>query len=109
TPLLLGDEVIGLMGVYNYEREHVFDETHVRQLTTLAAYIAVKIRNAELLEQAQQRADELGFLFQVTRTAVSSTDMREALGAVGDTLLRELAPVVAVSFFLADEVGALSA
>ncbi len=109
TPLLLGDEVIGLMGVYNYEREHVFDETHVRQLTTLAAYIAVKIRNAELLEQAQQRADELGFLFQVTRTAVSSTDMREALGAVADTLLRELAPAEAVTFFLADEVGALSA
>src|SRR5690606_39995927 len=51
VPLPLGDEIIGVLSLYSVDRERAFDEGHVRQMTTLAAYIAVKIRNAELMEQ----------------------------------------------------------
>jgi signal transduction histidine kinase/CheY-like chemotaxis protein/HAMP domain-containing protein len=102
APLALGDEVIGVIGLQDTEREFAYDEAHVRQLTTLAAYIAVKLRNAELLDEAQRRADELGFLFDVTRTAVASTDLDEALAGVGDVLLDELRQAEAVTFYLAD-------
>src|SRR5690606_15759406 len=70
-----------------------------------AAYIAVKIRNAELLEQAERRAEELGFLFDITRTAVSTTDLREALTGVAEVMLREVRGSEAVTFFLAGEDG----
>ena len=105
VPMLLGDEVIGVISIQDAEREHAYDEAHVRQLTTLATYIAVKIRNAELLEEAQRRAAELGFLFDVTRAAVATTDLHEALTNVADILLREIEGAEAAVFYLASADG----
>lgn len=100
APLLLGDEVVGVISIQDVDREHAYGEAHVRQLTTLAAYLAVKIRNAQLLEEAQRRADELGFLFDVTRAAVASSDLREALTSVGEIFLREIEGAEAVVIYL---------
>jgi GAF domain-containing protein/CheY-like chemotaxis protein len=90
VPLLLGDEIIGVLSIQDPEKEHAYNETHVRQLTTLAAYISIKIRNAELLEEAQRRAAELGFLFNITRAAVATTELDEALTGVSNILLTEI-------------------
>jgi signal transduction histidine kinase/CheY-like chemotaxis protein/HAMP domain-containing protein len=103
VPLLLGDEAVGAISIQDPEREHAYNETHVRQMTTLAAYIAIKIRNAELLEEAQQRAGELGFLFDITRMAVSSTDLDEALTSVDELISREIKGAEAVMVYLAEE------
>ncbi len=101
VPLMLGEEVIGVISIQDADRENAYNEAHVRQMTTLAAYIAVKIRNAELLEQAQQRADELGFLFELTRTAVSTIDLDEALTNVAETVQREISGAESTVFYLA--------
>ncbi|MBN1427962.1 MAG: GAF domain-containing protein [Anaerolineae bacterium] len=90
VPLLLGDEIIGVISIQDPDREFAYNETHVRQLTTLAAYISVKIRNAELLDEAQRRASELGFLFNITRAAVATTELDEALSNVTNILLTEI-------------------
>jgi signal transduction histidine kinase/DNA-binding response OmpR family regulator len=100
APLLLGDEVVGVISIQDVEHEHAYKEAHIRQLTTLAAYLAVKIRNAQLLEEAQRRADELGFLFDVTRAAVASSDLREALTSVGEIFLREIGGAEAAVIYL---------
>ncbi len=105
VPMLLGDEVVGVISIQDAEREHAYSEAHVRQMTTLAAYIAVKIRNAQLLEEAQRRAAELGFLFDVTRAAVATTDLQEALTSVADILLREIEGAEAAVFYLAGADG----
>ncbi|GAB4475915.1 MAG: hypothetical protein Kow00124_17510 [Anaerolineae bacterium] len=102
VPLLIGDEVIGVISIQDRERENAYDESHVRQLSTLAAYIAVKIRNAELLEEAQRRAAELGFLFNMTRAAVTTTDIDRALTNVVDIIQRELSGAESVVVYLAD-------
>jgi len=100
VPLLLGDEIIGVISIQDPEKERAYDETHVRQLTTLAAYIAIKIRNAQLLEEAQRRAEELGFLFNVTRAAVSTTELDEALGNVAGILRDEIKAADAALIYL---------
>lgn len=105
APLQLGDEVIGVISIQDAEREKAYSDAHVRQLTTLAAYIAVKIRNAELLEQAQRRAGELGFLFNVTRAAVATTDLDEALTNVAQILRYEIPNVETSMVYLFDETG----
>lgn len=102
VPLLLGDEIIGVISIQDPEKEHAYNETHVRQLTTLAAYISVKIRNAELLEEAQRRAAELGFLFNITRAAVATTELDEALTNVTNILLTDVPGAEAAMVYLAN-------
>ncbi|HEC21580.1 MAG TPA: GAF domain-containing protein, partial [Chloroflexi bacterium] len=102
VPLMLGNEAIGVISIQDMEKENAFTEAHIRQLSTLAAYIAVKIRNAELLEEAQRRADELGFLFNVTRAAVSSTELDEALSNVVEIVQDEIGGVESAIIYLAN-------
>jgi|GEM_PF-896721 len=107
VPLLIGDEAIGVISIQDRENELAYDESHIRQLSTLAAYIAVKIRNAELLEQAQQRADELSFLFVLTRAALASTDLNEALSNVAEIVATGIRSAESTVVYLADLPGLL--
>ncbi len=102
VPMILADEVVGVLSIQDAENENAFDEAHIRQLTTLAAYISVKISNAELLEEAQRRADELSFLFDITRTAVATTDLDEALTNVAEILVQEVDGAEAALIYLAN-------
>ncbi|MBN1119714.1 MAG: GAF domain-containing protein [Anaerolineae bacterium] len=102
VPMILADEVVGVLSIQDAENENAFDEAHVRQLTTLAAYISVKISNAELLEEAQRRANELSFLFDITRTAVATTDLDEALTNVAEILVQEVDGAEAALIYLAN-------
>jgi signal transduction histidine kinase/DNA-binding response OmpR family regulator len=105
VPMLLGDEAIGVISIQDADHENAFDEADVRQLTTLATYIAVKVRNVELLEEAQRRADELSFLFEVTRTAVASTNLDEALAGVAEVLLHKIVHAESATIYLAEGDG----
>jgi signal transduction histidine kinase/DNA-binding response OmpR family regulator/HAMP domain-containing protein len=105
VPLLLGEEVVGVISIQDHDREHAYTETHVRQLSTLSAYIAVKIRNAELLQQTEQRAGELGFLFSVTRAAVGTSDLDAALSSVADILINEVPNAESAIIYLASANG----
>ncbi len=105
VPMLLGDEAIGAISIQDADQEGTYTDAHVRQLTTLAAYIAVKIRNAELLEEAQRRAGELGFLFNVTRAAVATSDLDESLTNVVGILCDEIAHAETSIIYLTDATG----
>jgi transcriptional regulator with GAF, ATPase, and Fis domain len=104
VPLLLGDDTVGVISIQDAEKENAYNETHIRQLTTLAAYIAIKIRNAELLEEAQRRAAELGFLFNVTRAAVAASTLDDALNNVVGILQQEIGGTDAATVYLT-EIG----
>ncbi len=107
VPLLVGEEVIGVVSIQDRHNEQAYDESHIRQLSTLAAYIAVKLRNAELLLEAQIRASELEFLFDMTRAAVQTTDLDEALSNVVQIIQMEITGAESVVVYLADMVDLL--
>ena len=44
VPLLVGDEVLGVISLQNLDREHAFDDRDVSLLTTLAASLSVALR-----------------------------------------------------------------
>lgn len=89
VPLSIGGSVFGAVSIQSDE-EYAFDDSHERQLNTLAAYIAIKIRNNELLLDTKQAASELGFLFNMTRAAVQTTDLDDALANVANIIQYEL-------------------
>jgi PAS domain S-box-containing protein/putative nucleotidyltransferase with HDIG domain len=54
VPMLIGAKIIGVLAVQDYEREAVYDETHLALLTTFAAEAAVALENARLYAAAQR-------------------------------------------------------
>ena len=56
VPVLVNDEVTGILSVQNLEKENAFDESDVGLLQTFAASMSIAIENARLYEQARHLA-----------------------------------------------------
>ncbi|MFZ5881129.1 MAG: GAF domain-containing protein [Chloroflexota bacterium] len=56
APMLVGDQVTGILSVQNLDEENAFDETDTRFLQMFAASISIALENARLYEQAQRLA-----------------------------------------------------
>ena len=59
APMMVGDEVHGVISLQNSTATHAFTESDVRLLTTLAASLSVSLENARLIEETRQRVAEL--------------------------------------------------
>ncbi len=77
APMLLRDEVIGVIGLQNFEREGIFDRNHQDLLLTIASQAAVAIKNAQLFEAtrevARQREERLLRLQQISQRMVEAS------------------------------------
>lgn len=56
VPMLVGDQVAGILSVQNLDEENAFSESDVRLLQTFAASMGIALENARLYEQARQMA-----------------------------------------------------
>lgn len=84
-PLIVQERVIGALDVQSIE-PYAFKDEDVQVLTTLAAQISVAIDNANLYESAQDQAEKMGFLFEVTTAATAADTLDEALQGVASQL-----------------------
>jgi sigma-B regulation protein RsbU (phosphoserine phosphatase) len=70
VPMIVGDQVTGILSLQNVDTEYAFDESDVRLLETLAASMSVALENARLWEQeaiyrkALERELEIGHEIQ---------------------------------------------
>ena len=99
VPMIVGEEVRGVITLQNLEKEDAFSESDVRLLATIANSIAVAIENARLFDETQrllketeQQNIELGALNSVQQAFVSNLDIRSIYQAVG----RKLAEIFSV-------------
>jgi signal transduction histidine kinase/DNA-binding response OmpR family regulator len=84
-PLITKGKVAGALDVQS-NQPNAFGPEDVEVLTTLAAQISVAIDNARLYEDAQQRANQMSFLFDVTTAAASAETLKGALENVAQRL-----------------------
>ncbi len=70
VPMIVGEQVTGILSLQNVDTEYAFDESDVRLLQTLAASMSVALENARLWEQealyrkALEREFEIGHEIQ---------------------------------------------
>ncbi len=86
VPLMVHGEVLGVLNVQDPEREHAFSLDDERLLTTLAAQVAVSIRNAQLIAQARMQAERQRRLYEATEKVRAALDIDSIL----ETTSREL-------------------
>jgi signal transduction histidine kinase len=56
VPMLVGERVLGVIAIYDMEREYAFDEQHLEVLLLMASQAAIAIQNIRLYEEARAEA-----------------------------------------------------
>ncbi len=82
VPIMVGNEVRGIIGLDNMDREDAFTESDIRLLTTLAGSMSVALESARLFEQTrrllketEQRAGELHTVNTIGQALSSQLDL----------------------------------
>ena len=97
VPMLVGDQVTGILSLQDVERENAFDESAVRLLQTLAASMSVALENARLWEQEKLYLKALEREFEIGREIQA--------GFLPDTLPQPTGWEIAASLKSAREVA----
>jgi len=90
VPMMVGDEVMGVMVVQSYDAPKAYDERDQDLLTAVASQTAVAIQSAQLFEEAQKRAERDRQLYEVTAKLRRSPDITTILQTAVDELGRTL-------------------
>ncbi|MEK6255778.1 MAG: GAF domain-containing protein [Chloroflexota bacterium] len=84
-PLKIGPDVIGLLDIQSTQ-PYAFSENDVEILQILADQLSVTIRNAELIEVAQNNLSKQRIVQQVTKFSASATSLNKAVKITVDEL-----------------------
>jgi PAS domain S-box-containing protein len=79
APLLVGDTVLGVVGVQNLDSPNIFTERHRDLLTAISSQAAIAIQNARLFEETQRRAKELDTLNLLNQKLSAQLNVDEVL------------------------------
>lgn len=90
VPLMVGDQVLGVMAVQSHTISRVYNEHDRDLLTAIASQAAIALQNARLFEQAQARAEQEHLVRTITNNIRKGMDteaiMRIALQELGQML-----------------------
>ena len=84
APLLVGDEMLGVLSLQNLDREYAFEERDVSLLTTLAASLSVALRTGRLIDETRQRVSELATINSVGQSLTTRIEVEPLLALVGE-------------------------
>ncbi|MFP3854796.1 MAG: GAF domain-containing protein [Anaerolineales bacterium] len=86
VPMLVGDQLVGLIIVQDYERTRSFTEDDLALLSTVAGQMATALQNTRLLEQVQRTARRERLIHEISSKVRQSPDIETVL----ETTAREV-------------------
>ncbi len=82
VPLLIGDQVLGVIATQDASKPRVFNAHHQELLLSIARQSAIAIQNARSFAQTQEALAETEALFNITNVASRSLKLQEMLDEV---------------------------
>lgn len=95
VPLLLGQEVLGMLSVQAYEI-NAYNQADVDLLSGIANHVALSLENTRLLETTQQAANRQQLLREISATINSSIDAESVL----QTAAREIGRAIGAETYV---------
>jgi GAF domain-containing protein/anti-sigma regulatory factor (Ser/Thr protein kinase) len=81
VPMMVGEKVLGMIAVYDWEREYAYDELDLQVLSSMASQVAIALDNASLYYEVNQalkrRVQALSVLNEVGQTLTSGLRLQE--------------------------------
>jgi len=105
VPIKMGQECIGTLGIFSFSEERKFSVRDLETVESIARQAAFTIQNANLYEQAQQRAKEAEMLRLAAAAVISPLNLDQVL----EQILVNLKKVIeynSSAVFLIEENGA---
>jgi signal transduction histidine kinase/CheY-like chemotaxis protein/putative methionine-R-sulfoxide reductase with GAF domain len=84
APLVVGDEVLGVISLQNLDREYAFDDRDVSLLETIAASLGVALRTGRLIDETRRRVAELATINTVGEAISAQLEVEPLLALVGE-------------------------
>lgn len=113
APMIVGDDVTGVVSLQNLDRENAFTESDVRLLTTLVNSMSVALENARLFDETQrlfraeqQRAAELSIINSVQAGLASQLELQTLYELIGEKV-RTIFDAQIVTIVTYDQVAGL--
>jgi GAF domain-containing protein len=90
VPMLLGEEILGVMVAQDYESEHRFTDDDMALLFTIASQVAAAVENSRLLEQVRRAERRQRLIREITAKVRRAADMDTILTTAARELSVEL-------------------
>lgn len=89
VPIFIGQRLWGVLAAYQHSKPYEWQDTQVQFLMQVAAHLGFAVKQAELLVQAEQKAEELQVAYEQQQVLFSLvTEIRETLDL--DTLFKTM-------------------
>ena len=87
VPLIIGDDVLGVIIIYNSERPFIFNHHDQELLVSIARQSAIAIQTAELFEETRKRVRDLTTLTKASQTLASAPlELNEVANIIKDQI-----------------------
>ncbi|MEH6536540.1 MAG: GAF domain-containing protein [Psychroserpens sp.] len=86
VPMVIRGDVRGYVSLQNLDKEHAFNDTEVRLLSTLTNSMSSALENARLFNETEQNNAELAVINSVQEGLAAEMDMQGIYEIVGDRL-----------------------
>jgi GAF domain-containing protein len=90
VPLLIGNEIIGVIVVQDFVNDRRYSDDDSALLTTLASQVATALQNAQLMEQVQRTARRERLIHEITSKLRQAPDFKAILETTARELRRSL-------------------
>ncbi len=90
APMIVGEEIVGVIGMNTHDDMKVFDEADKQLLVTLARTVGVAVQNARSFKEAQERAEELAVINRVAEAAAQQLEISQLFTTVHEQVQRAI-------------------
>ena len=88
APMVVGEDVIGVIAVQDYERDNAFSPSDLNLLMTVANQLAIAVQNARLFQQERKRREMAQTLQELGQVLASTLELDELIDRALDLLKR---------------------
>ena len=93
VPMMVGEKIVGVITIQDYERAEAYDQDHLELLRTIASHAAIVVENARLYEKAEATSAREALINKLGGAIRSSLSMPDVL----ETTVRELGKALSAS------------
>ena len=79
VPLMIGDQILGMMSIQSFTTPHIYDEHSENLLIAIASQTAIAIQSANLFEETRAHAEEVAVLNELAQALTARLNVEQVI------------------------------